>query len=104
MRDLNRNHYFAMGLIILAMGLQLRYVDSFTLTEESSRFIAKKMGMNPIAAPPPTLSLIRFPGLDLSTPPPMKRRIRPPRWLGFSLISLGSVLVVHSLAMKKSGS
>jgi hypothetical protein len=36
--------------------------------------------------------------------PTPRRTLRPPTWLGFALISIGAVLVLHSLAMKKPGS
>jgi hypothetical protein len=31
--ELNRNHYFAAGVVALLLGWQLRYVDSFVLNE-----------------------------------------------------------------------
>jgi hypothetical protein len=35
--------------------------------------------------------------------PTPRRTIRPPEWLGFALMSIGGVLMLHSLAMKKPG-
>jgi hypothetical protein len=32
-----------------------------------------------------------------------RKRIRPPRWLHYALLSIGGVLMLHSLAMKKPG-
>ena len=36
-------------------------------------------------------------------PPPSQRVIKPPRWLGFMMISVGAVLMLHSLALPKPG-
>jgi hypothetical protein len=35
--------------------------------------------------------------------PVVKRNVRPPDWLGWSLLSLAAVLILHSWAMKKPG-
>ena len=37
-------------------------------------------------------------GTDIKLPP---KTFRPPEWLGWSLLSIGSVLVLHSWGMKK---
>ena len=34
----------------------------------------------------------------------VNRVVHPPEWIGWMLLSLGSVLILHSLAMPKSGS
>jgi hypothetical protein len=31
------------------------------------------------------------------------REIKPPKWIGYSLLSVGGVLVLHALSMKKPG-
>ena len=96
--ELNRNHYFAIGTIILLLGLQLRFVESIRLTKESTQFLAerfqkteKPVNPNPIA--------------DLLSVPTTKqsKTIVPPRWLGWSLLSVGAVLVLHSLTMRRPG-
>lgn len=94
--ELNRNHYFVVGIILLILGLQFRFVESYMLTEETSQFIAKRMDAQSASANP-------FSGL-LSIPMPQSRRtISPPKWLGWSLISVGAILTLHSLAMRKPG-
>ena len=35
--------------------------------------------------------------------PLAKKTVKPPDWLGFSLISIGAVLILHSWGMKKPG-
>jgi hypothetical protein len=38
-----------------------------------------------------------------SVGPTPLREFKPPQWLGWALMSVGSVLVLHSLAMPKPG-
>ncbi len=86
--DFNRNHYFLAGIVVLLLGIQLRVVDSFVLNESSTRFITTQTSSGkPI-----------FPSIE--TP---RKVLRPPEWLGWSLMSIGSVLILHSLAMKGPG-
>ena len=45
-------------------------------------------------------------GLDelmQSDKPVVKKTVRPPEWLGWSLMSFGAVLILHACAMKKPG-
>jgi hypothetical protein len=96
--EMNRNHYFMIGLILLLIGLQFRLVQSFQLTTESTRFINEKIKKKPAVSQSPLLSI--FPSNNV---PGAKTTIRPPKWLGWSLISIGAVLVLQSLGMKKPG-
>jgi hypothetical protein len=94
--EFNRNHFFALGLVLLLAGIQLRNVESFTLNERTSKFLAERMhgggdadtGVRPLLA---------------SIGPTPHHTIHPPEWLGFALMSVGTVLMLHSLAMKKPG-
>lgn len=96
--ELNRNHYFAAGVLFILLGVQFRYVDSFVLNEKASAYMAEQFSDGPtVAAAGPW-----NPGLMPSTPQ-SKRTITPPRWVGLSLISIGAVLLLHSLAMPKPG-
>ncbi len=98
--DMNRNQYFLLGLIILALGIQLRLVDSYVLNPESTKFLAKKLGTPEQQAGAEHLTL-----LDSSTGGATEsfRHVRPPIWLGWALISVSAVLILHSLAMNKPG-
>ena len=91
--EINRNQYFMFGIILLALGLQLRVVDSFVLNEEATRFIAERTGNA-------TASATTF--LPISTPF-SRKVVRPPQWLGWMFISIGAVLSLHSLALKQPG-
>jgi hypothetical protein len=91
--EFNRNHYFLAGLVILMLGIQMRMVDSFVLSSESTRFLATKFP-NAKGATIATMA----PAGSSSGP---RKTLRPPEWLGWALISAGSVLVLHSLAMPR---
>lgn len=96
--DITRNQYFFAGLACLLLGLQFRMVDTFELTPDFTQFLAERTG-HPLASVNATSQT-----LAQSDKPLVKKMIRPPDWLGWSLISLGSVLILHSWAMKKPGS
>ena len=38
-----------------------------------------------------------------TAPPGHQHTLHPPKWLGWSLVSIGSVLVLYSLALKRPG-
>lgn len=96
--ELNRNHYLGIGLVVLLLGLQFRFVDSFQLTEETTTFLAKRLKKETPVTQSPLATLF-----GRANPSMMKKTIRPPKWLGWSMISIGSVLVIQSLGMRKSG-
>lgn len=92
--DLNRNHYLIIGVVLALLGLQLRSVDSYVLTERATRFLNEDL-----------------PSLDARTAQagrvfPLRsgtsrKVVRPPDWLGYACVSIGSVLILYSLAMRK---
>ncbi|MBX3411287.1 MAG: hypothetical protein KF708_01115 [Pirellulales bacterium] len=91
--EINRNQYFLIGLVLLFLGIQFRLVDSVVLTPDFSRFLSQRFGQkatNPVAFLP-------------AAGPAVAKTVRPPEWLGYSLMSIGSVLILHSLAMKRPG-
>lgn len=98
--DFNRNQFFMAGLVVFLLGIQLRLVDAFVLNEKSTQFLAQRMHQmkgNEIAS-----------AGDLQTAfaansQVAKHRLQPPNWLGWALVSVGSVLILHSLALKKPG-
>ncbi len=95
--DISRNQFFFAGLLILLLGVQFRLVESAELTPHFTQFLAERTG-HPIASVSAASQT-----LTQSDTPPVKKTIVPPEWLGWSLMSLGSVLVLHSWAMKKPG-
>jgi hypothetical protein len=88
--ELNRNQYFMIGLVVLMFGSQFRYLSAFVLNERTTTFLAEKLNKGGDAQK-----------LMPANGPGIKKRISPPEWSGWAMLSLGSVLVLHSLAMKK---
>lgn len=96
--ELNRNQYFFAGLLIMMIGLQLRVVSSYVLTPETTRLLANK-AQSTSSASPPQLALSG--GGPAAILPSARKVVRPPEWLGWCLISVGAVLILHSLSMRK---
>lgn len=99
--EINRNQYFLAGMVLLLLGLQFRFVDHFVLNERAGQFVAERLQKTSTAeageASPGQTSTGGDPVLSDS------RVVHPPEWLGWVLISLGAVLVLHSLAMPRPG-
>jgi hypothetical protein len=93
--ELNRNQYFFIGLVILLIGVQLRMVSSYTLTHEATKFLAKNAQTS--ASDSALLSISSDMGSQ------HQKTIQPPEWIGWCLMSVGGVLILHSLAMRKPG-
>ncbi|PHR92474.1 MAG: hypothetical protein COA78_33475 [Blastopirellula sp.] len=97
--EFNRNQYFMLGLIILALGIQFRMIESVILTEEASKFVAQKVLKQKVEKG--DIPQVMVPAVEASPAATKKQMITPPKWMGWALISFGSVLILHSLAMKK---
>jgi len=95
--DLNRNQYLMAGLVVLLLGIQLRMVDTFVLNQRATRFVNDRMNdikMQQVASASDAPTL-------MGPQTAILKRVRPPKWIGWSFVSVGSVLVLYSLAMKK---
>lgn len=97
--DFNRNQFFLLGLILVFTGVHLRRVEAFVLNETCSRIVNEKLG--PDEAAPAEDDYFRFGAQP--EPTTSLRTIRRPEWLALMLISVGAVLVLQSLVMKKPG-
>jgi hypothetical protein len=97
MMDISRNQFFFAGLLCLLLGMEFRMVDSFELTPKFTQFLAERTA-HPIAGVSATTQAV-----TQSDQPMIKKTVQPADWIGWSLISLGSVLVLHSFGMKKPG-
>ena len=95
--ELNRNQYLLAGLVFFLLGIQLRMVDGFVLNERATQFLHQRMKNQPLA------SASEGNSLAATSPLVPKQRLTPPKWIGWSLVSLGSVLILYSLALKKPG-
>jgi hypothetical protein len=95
--EVNRNQFFMGGLVLLFLGIQFRMIDTFTLNDKVTRFLATRVKVidEPVAsAPSAGNSAASASG---------RKVVRPPQWVGFAMISLGAVLVLHAMAMQKPG-
>jgi hypothetical protein len=99
--EFNRNQYFLAGLVTVMLGIQLRLVETFVLNDRASQFIARRMQQ--IKGQQVVASAGELPTLFASSTPVVRERVHPPQWIGWSLASVGSVLVLYSLALKKPG-
>ncbi len=95
--DLNRNQFFFLGLVVLLVGLQVRFVSSYVLNPKATKFLAERTGQTSSAG---AASLFAVTGGGSAGP---RKVLQPPEWLGWCLMSVGAVLVLHSLALQKPG-
>lgn len=95
--DITRNQFFFAGVACLLVGLQFHMTDSYELTPEFTQFLAERTA-HPLASVNAATQT-----LTPSNKPLAKKTVRPPEWIGWSLMSLGSVLILHSWGMKKPG-
>ena len=84
---MNRNHYMAIGTVVLLFGLTLYRLENVTLTMEATTVIAQQLEEVPEGG---------------VVSPSSKRTITIPAWVCFSTISLGAILMLHAIGMGKS--
>jgi len=90
-----RNRYFLLGVLLILLGIQFRMVDSFVLNESTTRTLAKVTKTQPIANNQALSSFF------MEVHPNPKKRVKPPRWLGLAMITVGSVITLHALAIPR---
>lgn len=98
--ELNRNHYFVLGLVLLALGVQFRLVNTYVLTTEFTNYLAEQTD-HPLASVNAATAAISSDNKPMTN---FKHQFKPPEWLGWSLLSIGAVLVLHALSMPKPAS
>ena len=94
--DLNRHQFFFIGLLVLLIGVQVRYVSAYVLNPQATKFLAERTGNSSSAS----TSLFNMTAGTFAAP---RKVLQPPEWLSWCLISVGAVLCLHSLAMPKPG-
>ncbi len=78
--EFDRNRYFTIGVIVFLLGIQFRI----------------KFGQQTeLAATDPATQMI------LDNHPSPKKTIRPPRWLGWIMLTSGAVMCLHAFALPK---
>ncbi|MBL8871380.1 MAG: hypothetical protein JNK90_16495 [Planctomycetaceae bacterium] len=93
--DFDRNRYFTIGVIVFLLGIQFRMVDSFVLNEPSTRALAKFGQQTQMASNDPATEFI------INNHPSPKKTVRPPRWLGWIMLTSGAVMCLHAFALPK---
>lgn len=84
------HRFFLTGLIIALLGAQLRLVDKFVLNERVSGWLQRAN----MKAAAPRDPYDPYMSLSLLDDQPTRRTIEPPDWLGWSLLSVGAVLIL----------
>ena len=95
--DISRNQYFLMGLLLLLLGVQFLLTETFVLNPHVTAYLAEKTN-HPAAALNATTAAFA-PAIERAG----TKTIKPPDFVGYLLSSLGVVLILHSLGMKKPG-
>jgi len=90
--EINRNQWFLAGVIVLLLGIQFRLVNSFVLNQPATDLYIKATAKNQVESAAMMTATSAAPSLKVVTPP---------EWIGWCLMSVGSVFVLHSLAMKR---
>lgn len=96
--EFNRNQIFAAGIFFLLLGLQFRMVEEFILTPQFTRLVME-MFNHPMALADATVQTLA----GGSNPQVPAKNVRPPEWIGYAFLSVGAVLFLQSLTMKKPG-
>jgi len=86
---MNRNHYLAIGTVVLAWGLTFNSIQRVTLHEHVHNAVEKQRHQAAQGTG--------------EYPMPMPRTIEIPSWIRYAFISAGAVLMLHGAAMKKPG-
>ena len=93
--EITRNQYYLAGLVLLFLGIQFRMIETVEFSPEFTQFMAERTGHPLAAVNAATQSLTQ------AERPMVKKSVRPPEWVGWALLSFGSVLILHSWAMKR---
>ena len=93
--DINRNQFFMLGMLVLFLGIQFRVVDRYVLSDKATRILAKQMAGEDSAQ----AAALR--AADATNSPIPQHVVEPPEWSGWCMMSIGSVLILHSLALRK---
>jgi hypothetical protein len=93
--ELNRHHYFIIGIVVLLLGVQLRLVESYVLNEDATKWLMNQ------SSDPAVKVVAQAQELMPAAGPLPRKTVVPPQWMGWAALSLGSVLVLHALALPR---
>lgn len=91
---MNARSCFALGIVLLLLGIQFRKVETFVLNDKASQFVERRMRDGAIRTEGGYDPMILSAG---SVP---RKRLTHPRWVGWAFISVGAVLILHGLTLK----
>ena len=94
--ELTRVKIFMIGMLVLLIGIQFKMVDTYVLNQDATQFIQSRMNRVDASA-----AVAARNWLPLSAAAP-RGRWSPPRRLGWAMISIGSVLVLYTLAIRRT--
>ena len=89
--------FFMFGAVMLMLGGQLRLVDSYVLTPKASHFIESNLQNSGLDESSRYDSYM----YSVGPSPTVKKTFTPPHWLGWAFLSVGTVLVLHSLTISQ---
>jgi hypothetical protein len=93
--DWDRNRYFTLGVVLFLLGIQFRMVDAFVLNESATRALHRFAKQSQIA------NTNGMTELAMSMAPSPKKTLHPPNWIGWVLLTTGTVIGLHALAMPR---
>jgi hypothetical protein len=94
--EINRNQYYMAGLVLLFLGVQFRLVEAVDLKPQLVKMFIDKSQQPLMEMNSGVQALFR------PTQTPTTTHYAPPDWWGWMLVSIGSVLVLHSWALPKA--
>ncbi|QDS93630.1 hypothetical protein FF011L_24030 [Roseimaritima multifibrata] len=92
---MDRNRVFLVGVLLILLGLQFRWVESVVLNEHTTRALARVTDTKPVASSDMMSSLI------MQVYPNPKKHVPLPRWIGLALIAIGAVVSLHAYTIPK---
>ncbi len=95
MMDITRNQYFFRGPAVHPVGGAVSH-DRLGRSDPRVHAVPCRTDRPPLASVSAATQ-----SLTQSDKPLVKKTIHPPDWIGWSLISIGAVLILHSWGMKK---
>jgi hypothetical protein len=84
------------GLMVMLVGLQMRMVETFVFTPESTQMLNEWLGPG---GDTPTGAIQRW----ATSESLVRKQYRPPAWLGYAMMSVGGVMFVHGWLVRNAG-